>query len=56
MDRQLGKSHGRLFSYIITAVKLTYVKKMERFWNSHRGGMVGEADKSNKYGKINLFA
>lgn len=48
---QLEKSHGRIFLYMITAVRLLYAQKWKD-WYIQNGGMVGEHNRT----KINLFA
>lgn len=42
----LEKSHGKVFLYMITVTKLQYYMRenIERFWNIHNVGMVGEDD------------
>lgn len=44
MDKHLEKSYGILLVYMISAERLLYARKIERFMTTHNGGLVCEDD------------
>lgn len=55
MDRQLEKTNGQLFVYMVNYKNVIICTMMERNRNTHHGEIIGEDNKICRNGKIDLF-